>query len=135
MVKRGDIRERYGIEGNGFDDCCVSFWCCCCALVQQDNEVRIRQRNAQPIDQDYYSQPSMQDYRGNERFDFIQRYVFGLTRILIARGQDATMPSLDVKLRGGVELYFQDSNIWNRYHEDVYSYPRVIYGLQLIVSF
>ncbi|KAI1503783.1 PLAC8 family-domain-containing protein [Biscogniauxia marginata] len=48
LLKRGEIRERYDIKGSGFGDCCVSYWCPCCALIQQDNEVRLRQQNAQP---------------------------------------------------------------------------------------
>ncbi|KAI4861169.1 PLAC8-domain-containing protein [Hypoxylon rubiginosum] len=60
MLKRSEIRERYNIEGSGFNDCCVSYWCSCCALIQQDNEVKIRQRNANPIAQGYQSQPGMQ---------------------------------------------------------------------------
>ncbi|KAI1397169.1 PLAC8-domain-containing protein [Hypoxylon fuscum] len=60
LMKRGEIRERYSIEGSGFNDCCVSYWCPCCALIQQDNEVKIRQRNAQPVAQGYQSQPGMQ---------------------------------------------------------------------------
>ncbi|KAI8629044.1 PLAC8 family-domain-containing protein [Xylariaceae sp. FL1651] len=59
MVKRGEIRERYNIKGSGCGDCCVSFWCSCCALIQQDNEVKIRQRNGQPNLQGYQSQPGM----------------------------------------------------------------------------
>ncbi|KAI0971342.1 PLAC8 family-domain-containing protein [Xylaria arbuscula] len=58
MIKRGEIRERYGIRGSGCNDCCVSFWCSCCALIQQDNEVKIRQR-AQPNVQGYQAQPGM----------------------------------------------------------------------------
>ncbi|KAI3337741.1 PLAC8 family-domain-containing protein [Ustulina deusta] len=58
MVKRTEIRERYGIQGSGCNDCCVSFWCSCCALIQQDNEVKIRQR-AQPNVQGYQVQPGM----------------------------------------------------------------------------
>ncbi|RWA05904.1 hypothetical protein EKO27_g9200 [Xylaria grammica] len=58
LLKRGEIRERYGIKGSGCGDCCVSFWCSCCALIQQDNEVKIRQR-AQPITQGYQVQPGM----------------------------------------------------------------------------
>ncbi|KAI1369622.1 PLAC8 family-domain-containing protein [Xylaria arbuscula] len=58
MLKRGEIRERYGIQGSGCGDCCVSFWCSCCALIQQDNEVKIRQK-AQPITQGYQAQPGM----------------------------------------------------------------------------
>ncbi|KAI1650423.1 PLAC8-domain-containing protein [Daldinia loculata] len=60
MLKRTEIRERYNIKGSGCDDCCVSFWCSCCALIQQDNEVKIRQQNAQPIAQGYQPQPGMQ---------------------------------------------------------------------------
>ncbi|RSL70844.1 hypothetical protein CEP53_001744 [Fusarium sp. AF-6] len=43
MMRRGEIHEKYSIEGSGMGDCCTSFWCLCCALVQQDNEVRARQ--------------------------------------------------------------------------------------------
>ncbi|CAJ2513185.1 Uu.00g013040.m01.CDS01 [Anthostomella pinea] len=60
MMKRSEIRERYNIPGSGFKDCCVSYWCPCCAIIQQDNEVRIRQKNAQPTMQGYQSQPDMQ---------------------------------------------------------------------------
>jgi Cys-rich protein (TIGR01571 family) len=44
MMKRTEIRERYGIKGSGCGDCCVSFWCLCCTLIQQDKEVRDRER-------------------------------------------------------------------------------------------
>ncbi|KAI1482351.1 PLAC8-domain-containing protein [Daldinia eschscholtzii] len=60
MLKRTEIRERYNIEGSGCGDCCTSYWCPCCALIQQDNEVKIRQSNAQPIAQAYQSPPGMQ---------------------------------------------------------------------------
>ncbi|KAI1160178.1 PLAC8 family-domain-containing protein [Nemania serpens] len=59
MIKRGEIRERYGIKGSGCDDCCVSYWCSCCALIQQDNEVKIRQQT-QAGRQGYLVQPGMQ---------------------------------------------------------------------------
>ncbi|KAM5358300.1 hypothetical protein ACJZ2D_015399 [Fusarium nematophilum] len=42
-MKRGEIREKLGIEGSGLGDCCTSCWCLCCALVQQDKEVKARQ--------------------------------------------------------------------------------------------
>lgn len=42
-MKRGEIRERFGIEGSGCGDFCVSMCCPCCALIQQDNEVKGRQ--------------------------------------------------------------------------------------------
>ncbi|KAI0017369.1 PLAC8-domain-containing protein [Xylariomycetidae sp. FL0641] len=60
MMKRTEIRERYDIPGSGCGDCCASYWCPCCTLIQQDNEVKIRQRNGQPTDQGYQSQPGMQ---------------------------------------------------------------------------
>lgn len=60
MLKRSEIRERYNIQGSGFNDCCVSYWCPCCAIIQQDNEVKVRQRNAAPIQQAYQSQPGME---------------------------------------------------------------------------
>lgn len=65
MMKRGEIRERYGIRGGGCKDCCTSFWCGCCALIQQEKEVKGRQASG-PITQGYqgnqapmrmYSQP------------------------------------------------------------------------------
>lgn len=56
MLKRGEIRERYGIEGTGTKDCCVSYWCPCCALIQQDNEVKARAAAAAPITQGYQQQ-------------------------------------------------------------------------------
>ena len=42
MLKRGEIRERLGIEGSSLSDCCTTFWCNCCALIPQDNEVKAR---------------------------------------------------------------------------------------------
>jgi hypothetical protein len=59
MSKRGEIRERYRIKGSGCNDCCVSFWCSCCALIQQDNEVKIRTKNAKPHTLAYQAQPGM----------------------------------------------------------------------------
>ncbi|KAB5578203.1 DUF614 domain-containing protein [Coniochaeta sp. 2T2.1] len=52
MIKRGEIRERYGIKGSGSGDCCTSFWCSCCALIQQEKEVKGRTA-AGPITQGY----------------------------------------------------------------------------------
>ncbi|KAI5868193.1 PLAC8-domain-containing protein [Durotheca rogersii] len=62
MLKRSEIRERYHIEGGGMGDCCTSYWCPCCALIQQDNEVKLRQRAATAAlgQQPYQSQPHMQ---------------------------------------------------------------------------
>jgi hypothetical protein len=42
MMKRGEVRERFGIKGSAMNDCCVSYWCGCCALIQQEREVKAR---------------------------------------------------------------------------------------------
>ncbi|TPX15329.1 uncharacterized protein E0L32_004606 [Thyridium curvatum] len=59
MMKRSEIRERFGIDGSGFGDCCTTYWCPCCALIQQEKEVVARTSQG-PIAQGYVSQPSMQ---------------------------------------------------------------------------
>lgn len=84
---------------------------------------------------DDYTEPSLLDYRRNPREDFVQRYSFGLTRTLVGRGENASMPTLDVRLRAEIDLTFQDSNVWDRLSQDVYSYDRAVYGLRLIVRF
>src|SRR6266566_1660482 len=30
MMKRGDIRAKFGIEGDRIGDCCAAYWCACC---------------------------------------------------------------------------------------------------------
>ncbi|KAH6972668.1 PLAC8 family-domain-containing protein [Ilyonectria destructans] len=55
MMKRGEIREQFGIQGSGTDDCCVSYWCSCCALIQQEKEVKDRIAQG-PITQGYNAQ-------------------------------------------------------------------------------
>jgi hypothetical protein len=84
--------------------------------------------------EDYHA-ASLFDFTRQERADFRQRYNFSLTYAIITRGEYAPMRTLDVKLRTGVELTFQNSNIWNRLGEDIYEYDRAIYGVQLEVGF
>jgi hypothetical protein len=57
MLKRNEIRERFGIKGDGTSDCCTAYWCACCALIQQDKEVEKRVASG-PIVQGY--QPNKQ---------------------------------------------------------------------------
>jgi hypothetical protein len=45
------------------------------------------------------------------------------------------MPTLDIKARAGVELIYQDSNIWDRLSQDVYSFNRQIYSFVLSINF
>jgi Cys-rich protein (TIGR01571 family) len=42
MLKRTEIRERFGITGSIMEDCCATYWCHCCAIIQHDNEVKSR---------------------------------------------------------------------------------------------
>lgn len=84
---------------------------------------------------DDYGHPSLFDFRGNERDDFIQRYVFGITYTIIDRGEYRPMPSLSMKTRGSIELIYQNSDIWDRLSQDTYQFNRQIYGLELLVSF
>jgi hypothetical protein len=56
MIKRGEIRERYGIKGSGTSDCCNSYWCGPCALVQQDKEVALRSGQHAVVTQQYHGQ-------------------------------------------------------------------------------
>lgn len=55
MIKRTEIRERFGIPGSGFGDCCAAFWCQCCQVIQADNEVNKRLISG-PINEGYQPQ-------------------------------------------------------------------------------
>jgi len=46
MLQRGEIRSRYGINGDGLQDCCATFWCTCCTVAQNEKEVIGRQSAA-----------------------------------------------------------------------------------------
>jgi hypothetical protein len=82
-----------------------------------------------------YTHPSIFDYDRKERNDFLQRYNFGVTYTFVARGELPQMRTLDIKLRTGIEMTFQNSNIWNRLGENIYEYDRAIYGAQLEIGF
>ena len=84
---------------------------------------------------DNYWQPSLLDFSRKERLDFVQQYGVGLTRTLVDRGELRSLPTLQVLLRGGIDVTIQDSNVWDRLHEDVYSYDRAIYSVKLMVNF
>ncbi|KAF4210518.1 hypothetical protein CNMCM8980_006314 [Aspergillus fumigatiaffinis] len=47
MIKRGQLRERFGIQGSTFQDCWQSCLCPCCTLVQNEKEVEARSNNTQ----------------------------------------------------------------------------------------
>ncbi|KAJ5627761.1 hypothetical protein N7490_009989 [Penicillium lividum] len=39
MMKRRQIRERFGIKGSSCNDCMMACFCPCCLLVQQEKEL------------------------------------------------------------------------------------------------
>ncbi|KAL8418788.1 hypothetical protein RB594_002119 [Gaeumannomyces avenae] len=62
MIKRVEVRERFGIKGSGFGDCCAAYWCPCCVVLQNDNEVRSRVGEPGvpvPVAQGYQQNPGM----------------------------------------------------------------------------
>lgn len=63
MMKRGELRQRYNLEGSGTGDCCGSYWCACCALMQEEKEVTARLM-------DNMGAPSQQGYQKNETMGY-----------------------------------------------------------------
>ncbi|KAL2844516.1 PLAC8 family protein [Aspergillus pseudoustus] len=55
-IRRGEMREKHGIEGSCCGDCCATFWCGCCTLVQEEKEMELRTR---PELTGYKSTPQM----------------------------------------------------------------------------
>lgn len=84
-----------------------------------------------------YNHRSIFDYFGKERFDFVQRYDFSLTHTFVAQGEmhDERWRTLEIKLRMGIELTFQNSNVFDRLGQDIYQYDRANYGVELQVAF
>lgn len=83
---------------------------------------------------DYWGRSAF-DFVGKERFDFVQRYSFGLTYTLIGKGEMSRMPTLEAKLRGGIDWHLHNSNIETRLGEDIYEFDRTMYGVLLSVTF
>lgn len=84
---------------------------------------------------DDYTAPSIFDFDRKERRDFIQRYGFAFTHTFVARGEVASFTTLEAKLRAGVDLTFEDSNVWDRLHQQIYEYDRAVWGLSLQIGF
>ncbi|OGM48482.1 DUF614 domain protein [Aspergillus bombycis] len=47
MIRRGEIRQRFGIEGSGVGDCCSSYWCPCCVIMQHEKEIEAQSERPQ----------------------------------------------------------------------------------------
>lgn len=84
---------------------------------------------------DNYGRSSIFDFERKERFDFVQRYDLGITYVIIGRGEYAAMRTLEMKVRGGIQMTLQNSNIWDRLGQDIYEYDREIYGIGLEIRF
>ena len=56
-LKRGDMRDRYGIQGSSVEDCLGAMCCPCCGLVQEEKESLIRTQEAPA--QGYQMNPAM----------------------------------------------------------------------------
>ncbi|KAJ6442932.1 PLAC8 family domain-containing protein [Purpureocillium lavendulum] len=59
ILRRSEMRQTYGIKGNGCSDCLVSSFCLCCAVIQQEKESEVRaplMRCQQPVTQGYQGQ-------------------------------------------------------------------------------
>ncbi|KAF9525804.1 PLAC8 family-domain-containing protein [Crepidotus variabilis] len=44
MMLRGNIRDRYNIQGNSCGDCCEAFWCSPCELTQESRELELEEQ-------------------------------------------------------------------------------------------
>lgn len=61
-MKRGDMRAKHGIEGNGCTDC-MTAWCCyCCALIQEEKESLLRTQGVDPKTGQQYQAPTGMSY-------------------------------------------------------------------------
>ncbi len=76
-----------------------------------------------------YWQPNSRDARLRNRRDFVQRYIWTLSREFELDRQ------VTLAVRGQIAWTEDDSNIRNRLGEALYSYDRVIYGLTLSFTF
>ena len=72
-----------------------------------------------------YSRPSSIDRQRRERDDFVQRYLFGLTKQINA----------NLSIRAEVNLIFDDSNVLDPRRQAPFSYDRAIWGFSVIYSF
>ncbi|GAB1727850.1 hypothetical protein NU195Hw_g2170t1 [Hortaea werneckii] len=60
MGQRRKVRDRFGIGGTTFKDCCATFWCTPCASAQMNMELKNRAAAAQPpVAEEPPAQPAM----------------------------------------------------------------------------
>lgn len=62
FVNRMAVREKFGMESNGFGDCLSSCCCPCCDLIQVDKELVVRNSGMNPKTQQPYVPPQGMTY-------------------------------------------------------------------------
>ncbi|RDW89972.1 PLAC8 family protein [Aspergillus mulundensis] len=62
MMKRRDMREKFGIDGSVGEDCILSCCCSCCVLVQQEKELDAQMRRFQTVGSAGYQPPPAMAY-------------------------------------------------------------------------
>ncbi|KPI40519.1 Cell number regulator 10 [Cyphellophora attinorum] len=62
FVNRMSMREKHGMESNGFGDCCTAFCCPCCELIQEDKEMVVRHTGMDPKTKQAYVPPPSMSY-------------------------------------------------------------------------
>jgi len=72
-----------------------------------------------------YSQPNTIDFERREREDFVQRYLFGLTKHV----------NENLEIRAEVNLIFDDSNVLDRFNQTPYSHDRSIWTISVVYRF
>jgi hypothetical protein len=63
VATRREVRYKYDINGNNFDDCWKATFFPCCALVQEENEILWRKRRASVLADPGYG-------RTNEKMEY-----------------------------------------------------------------
>ncbi|TVY75588.1 Plant cadmium resistance-like protein [Lachnellula suecica] len=60
MIDRGDMRDKYDLEGSGCGACCTSFWCGCCEAIQTSKQLDYEQVSQNPgVPAGYVAQDKM----------------------------------------------------------------------------
>ncbi|EHK40214.1 uncharacterized protein TrAtP1_006275 [Trichoderma atroviride] len=64
-MQRGDVREKFNLEGSCLGDCCKSCWCTCCVLMQNEKELEQRESLLRGSSQGYQPNGGMEYPQGN----------------------------------------------------------------------
>ncbi|KAL4778553.1 PLAC8 family-domain-containing protein [Aspergillus varians] len=60
MMKRRDLREKFGIKGSVGEDCILSCCCSCCVVMQHEKELDVQATRLQTVGG--YQTPTAMDY-------------------------------------------------------------------------